>query len=1137
MATVRLSGSEKRALVLWVLAGIVGLWYAHAHFFEAFPEASVNFKVTRGEALARAKSFVESLGQSVEGYRSVIVFGADDNAKTFLERKVGLKEANQLMASQVNVWNWEVRFFKPEQEEEYRVGVSPEGNVTGYAHVIPEAQAGGQPDRGAAQKTAQDFLTGKLGKSSADWDFLSEEANSKKKPNRLDWSFTWERHGFRAKDAPERLQIELHGSDIGQASEALKVPEQWERDYRHLRSTNEFYNLIAFVPYLLMVGGVLWIGIQLTRQGQTNWRLAIQLGVIAAILLTAMQLNKWPVDVSGYRTTEAYGSFIIAQIVNALAFGIASALTVALVLPGGEPLYREAKPQFLRLKKAFTWRGVRTKEFFSSTIVGLSLAAAQMGFLVAFYLIANHFGAWAPQEISYDDSLNTAIPWIGGLAIGLLAATSEEFLFRMFAIPYFQKVTKSKVVAVILPAFMWGFLHTAYPNEPPYIRGLEVGLIGIAVGIVMLYWGILATLIWHYTVDASLVGLLLIRSNSPYYKISGVVIGLAVLFPFAAAVYWRLSRGTFEDDADLINAAADPVETASKVETVQEVVAAPTGTLSNAMIGLLVACVVVGGVAAWKVKPEELGSYLKLSVNGKQATRLAGEILRKRGIEPQKYHSVTIFSDATDDVASEYLREKIGVRALNGIYEKRIPGALWRVRFFQDNEPEEYGVRLWPDGSLERVAHKLAEKTAGASLSKDEAAALAATFLQNEKQIDLSKWTLVDATSEKLPNRLDHSLTWQENAPLDGTASADAADTTKHAYQRVQVAVLGDEVTNFQRSIKIPDEWRRKQGKESVPRTLHTVFFICFLLGLGVAAVVYFLREIKSPLMRRLPWKRFSAWGLAVLAGYLCIVIFGNRIAQSMSQYNTAMPLKFMYGILGIGNLLGAFFYIGAVTFLFAVAWFFLHQAFGEVELPGWSGMPKDYYRDALLIGVGGTGAFLVFDRVAGWAAERWPTLHRAAPASFGLNFDALLPGISIPAAAALHGLLVTGLIAALAAFIVAHCKSALVRGMLFVVASLALVGDWGSTADFAQQWVVKALFLAVVVFGVARVARLNLLGYFLVLAIPGLVAGAEEMLAQPNGFYHVQGVMCDVALAVVLLWPVVGWMTAKREVMTATQG
>jgi len=529
---VQLSGSEKRALLLWVLAGIIGMWYAQRHFFDAFPEASVNFKISRNEALARARNFVESQGSSTAGYRSVIVFGVDDNAKTYLEREVGLKEANRLMASAVNVWHWEARFFKPEQEEEFLVSVNPEGNITGYVHKVPEAQAGAQPTRDAAQQTAQNFLTAKMGKAAADWDFLPEEANSAKKPNRLDWSFTWEKHAFKAKDAPERLAIALHGADVGVASEALKVPEQWERDYRHLRSTNEFYNTVAVIPYLLLFGWVLWYGIQLTRRGQTTWRLALQLGVLVAILLTAMQLNRWPLELIGYNTNSAFGSFTIQQLAGALLFGIGSALTVTLVLPGGEPLYREAKPHFLRLKKALTWRGLRTKEFFSSVVVGLSFAAAHMGFLVAFYLIANHFGAWAPQEINYEDSVSTAIPWIGGIAIGLLAATSEEFLFRLFAIPFVRKATGSRILAVILPAFSWGFLHTAYPNEPPYIRGLEVGLIGIAAGIIMLRWGILATLVWHYTIDASLVGLLLIRSSNWYFRVSGVVAGLAVLIPF-----------------------------------------------------------------------------------------------------------------------------------------------------------------------------------------------------------------------------------------------------------------------------------------------------------------------------------------------------------------------------------------------------------------------------------------------------------------------------------------------------------------------------------------------------------------------------------------------------------------------------
>ena len=33
----------------------------------------------------------------------------------------------------------------------------------------------------------------------------------------------------------------------------------------------------------------------------------------------------------------------------------------------------------------FTWRGIRSKEFFSSAVVGISLAAAHIGFIVAFW--------------------------------------------------------------------------------------------------------------------------------------------------------------------------------------------------------------------------------------------------------------------------------------------------------------------------------------------------------------------------------------------------------------------------------------------------------------------------------------------------------------------------------------------------------------------------------------------------------------------------------------------------------------------------------------------------------------------------------------------------------------------------------
>jgi hypothetical protein len=55
--------------------------------------------------------------------------------------------------------------------------------------------------------------------------------------------------------------------------------------------------------------------------------------------------------------------------------------------------------------------------------------------------------------------------------------------------------------------------------------------------------------------------------------------------------------------------------------------------------------------------------------------------------------------NVTDPQVNEFLRERGGVKFVNEIYAGPVPGALWRVRYFRDLQPEEYGVILKPNGS------------------------------------------------------------------------------------------------------------------------------------------------------------------------------------------------------------------------------------------------------------------------------------------------------------------------------------------------------------------------------------------------------------------------------------------------------
>src|SRR6266566_6412225 len=295
----------------------------------------------------------------------------------------------------------------------------------------------------------------------------------------------------------------------------------------------------------------------------------------------------------------------------------------------------------MRLSRAFTLRGLRSKESFSAAVVGVSMAAAHIGYVVAFYVVAGYFGAWAPQELNFDNSVNTAFPWISGAAIGLLASTNEEFTFRLFAIPFFNKFTRSRWIAVIVPAFLWGFPHSNYPQEPAYIRGIEIGIVGVIAGLVMLRWGIVATLIWHYTVDASLVGLLLVRSNSLYFKISGVVVAAAALAPLAFACISYLTRGGFETNEELLNRAARQAEidlTGEPAAATFEVKSSGYEALSPGMIAFLAVCLLAGGALAWRLKPPSIGDYLKLSIDARTARAHADQVMRQRGVDPNTYY-------------------------------------------------------------------------------------------------------------------------------------------------------------------------------------------------------------------------------------------------------------------------------------------------------------------------------------------------------------------------------------------------------------------------------------------------------------------------------------------------------------------
>ena len=547
----RLRASDYRFILICAALLAATTWFSVRNFYRAFPEASIDFKVSRDDARNIAGKFLSDQGYRLAGYRQAAQFTFDDQAKTFLEREVGLERANQIMGTRVRLWRWGYRWFRPLQKEEYNVEITPLGQLAGFEHELPEDAARPAATTEQARALAEDFLRTRLARDPAALDFV--EATDAARPHRVDRTFTWKERDFQLGDATNRVEVTVLGNEVGGYREYLKIPEQWQRDYQRLRSKNEVASTIDTAVMLVLVVGMVIVIVLRVRRHDVPWRRASLVGLAAIVLGFLAQLNEFPLHEFNFPTTDSYGSFLSREFLNALLAALGAGGLLFVLTAGAEPLYREMFGGKVSLGNLFSLRGLRTKRFFLGSILGITLTGIFIAYQTGFYILAYKQGAWSPADVPYTDLLNTKFPWAFVLFGGFLPAVSEEFLFRMFAIPFLRKLTRNMTVAVVLAGFIWGFGHAGYPQQPFYIRGVEVGIGGVALGIIMLRFGILPTLVWHYSVDAMYSALLLVRSESLYFKLSGLgAAGIMVLPVLIALVaYWR--HGGFAPETGLLN--------------------------------------------------------------------------------------------------------------------------------------------------------------------------------------------------------------------------------------------------------------------------------------------------------------------------------------------------------------------------------------------------------------------------------------------------------------------------------------------------------------------------------------------------------------------------------------------------------
>ncbi len=1112
----RFQSSDYRfiAVCLILLAGTT--WFSIGNFYRAFPEASIDFRVNRDDGQTLAAKFLSGQGYSTGGYREASSFSFDDDAKTFLEREAGLEQANQIMGTKVRLWRWSYRWFRPLQKEEFDVEITTRGELAGFEHEIAEDTARPAADAARARSLAEEFLRSRLQRDPASLEFV--EGSDVARPHRVDRVFTWKERDFNLHDATNRVEVTVLGDEVGGYREYLKVPEQWTRDYQRLRSKNEIAQIVDSAVLVAMIVGLVVVIVMRVRRHDIKWRRAAVVGLVGMVLSFCSTLNQFSLQEFQYPTTDSYSAFVTRQLLTGLFTALGAGGLLFVLTAGAEPLYREMFRDKVSLGNLFRLRGLRTKRFFLGAILGITLTGIFIAYQTAFYIVAYKFGAWSPADVPYSDLLNTRFPWLFVLFGGFLPAVSEEFLFRMFGIPFLRKLARSTAIAVVAAGFIWGFGHAGYPQQPFYIRGMEVGIGGVALGLIMLRWGILPTLVWHYSVDAMYSAMLLLRSQSLYFKLSGAASAGIIVLPVVVALMAYLRHGGFEPDRGLLNG-DETGEGEATPET--EVAPAPeAATLGYRPLGLswrlAAVLLLAAGLASLLIPVSRFGESPTYKIPQEQALASSDEFLKAQGFNTDAFKHVTFPASnwsGPDSMAGKYFLERRPVDYASRLFEQNRPIERWATRYFKSLDKEEVAISVQPEtAKVLGFSHTLPEDRPGADIPDDAARPIAMAFSANHGW-DLGGMELKESSSEKKKARRDHTLEWE--APAGDPRNVD------EAHFRVVAQVAGDQVVQLRSYWKLPEAWERAREQQN----LISIAVLALRFGTMAAAIVWglilMIQNIRQGLVR---------WGLtiriAVPATLLTAVAPLLSMQLAMQNYPTAIPLETYQATIYIVVLMSVVFGFLLVGGAAALLTSFYPDCTAAFRAPN----RRLLGLDAAVALLAAAGIGLLLHQCEAWLMDRF---HAQALFSIG-SPDLIVsaaPALAAIANAVRSTIFYGSMVGTVALIARRLPKRWMQLGAGLLAVFVLMPTDIRTPGELAFEYGIALVTGAGMLLFCYRFARNNYLAYAVVLWALSLRGPLGELFGTSLAAMHVQGWIIAAVLAGSVVWAVLPGLTGGAAV------
>jgi hypothetical protein len=496
-----------------------------------WPLPPVDLFTNRTHLVQRARAILSENGFATAGYDSQVQLNVLEGQLDYLEQSFGLQRTQSLLKEGLPTIHFSVAFHKQGTSDSLVVQLLPDGRPVNWLRTTREDEPGGHLSVADARVRAEQVLTRTFGLNLQEWKAVS--LSSRDLETRRDHVFMYSRFLSHVPYLETRALVRVAGDRVVTAGfSVLEAPRYFEIAARR-EGGRRALDLIGMLLFSgVAFGGYLVFLIRL-REGTVGlrrpllWSGAVFLCTLGALFL----LPQIPDPL-----VPPFVSWL-QSIVNKLADSGWSLIALMALAAAGDAIDRKSGAG----RGETLWRLTRGHIF--DRAVG---ASAGRGFLLGFVcagvmvlavLALEQFGvariALQPRGF-FLVGLNAVSPSLWSLLYFLHVALLEELGYRYFAGAWLLEKTRRPVIAILLPALLYGLTHTGLtflpPADPFWARPLVMALVGCIWGWAFLRYDALTVVISHLSADLFIFSWPQLASGNPWLVVPAVLtVGLPLL--------------------------------------------------------------------------------------------------------------------------------------------------------------------------------------------------------------------------------------------------------------------------------------------------------------------------------------------------------------------------------------------------------------------------------------------------------------------------------------------------------------------------------------------------------------------------------------------------------------------------------